>query len=137
MLHVLRCNQTLLCHDTDPLLLLHQKLELLCDELNRQRILRDGYELTSAVMPPPLKTLFNAWYLMPEGGAYVYDSWATNLLFNPNIILLDKYQVGYGRGEGKTGRPITLDHPLHIALFDNNTQMDRQHLRTFTHIKCE
>jgi hypothetical protein len=67
---------------------------------------------------------------MPEGGAYVYDSWATPLLFNPNIVLLDKYQVGYGRSEGGSGRPITIDHPLHIALFENNTQMDRPpHLR--------
>jgi hypothetical protein len=70
---------------------------------------------------------------MPEGGAYVYDSWVTPLLFNHNIILLDKYHVGYGRGEGKSGRPITLDHPLYIALFENNTQMDRPpHLRTLS-----
>jgi hypothetical protein len=78
-----------LSHDTDPLLLLHQKLELLCDELNIQRILRDGIDLTIAVMPPPLKALLYAWYFMSEGGAYVYDSWATPLLFNPNIIWLD------------------------------------------------
>ncbi len=112
-------------HDTEPLLLLHQNLELLCNELNIQNILRDGIDLTSAVMPSPLKSLFYSWYVMPEGGAYVYDSWASHLLFNPNIILLDKYQIGYGRFEGKIGTPITLDHPLHIALFDNKTQMDR------------
>jgi hypothetical protein len=84
-------------------------------------------------MPPPLKSLQYSWYIMPEGGAYVYDSWVSPLLYNPNIVVLHKYEPGFGRGEGKTGRPVTLDHPLHVALFDNNTQMDPPpHLRTLS-----
>jgi hypothetical protein len=131
MLHVLCCNLTHLIHGTEPTILLHQKLELLCNEMHSLNILRDGNNLTIAVMPNVLKSLTYAWYIMPEGGAYVYDSWVSQLMFNPNIIVLDIYQAGYGRREGKTGRLVTLDHPLHIALFENNTQMDQPpHLRT-------
>jgi hypothetical protein len=55
---------------------------------------------------------------MPEGGAYVWDAWLTNLTYNPNIVLFVKRQANYGTNEGGSGRPTVLDRPHHIALFD-------------------
>jgi hypothetical protein len=100
MLHVFECNPDHFLHVTDPLVLLHQKLELLCNEMNMHNVLSNGNDLTIAVMPNPLKSLLYSWYTMPEGGAYVYDSWSFPLLFNPNIDVLHKYEPGFGRGEG-------------------------------------
>jgi hypothetical protein len=88
------------------------------------RVLRSGIYLTNDVVPPALKALRYSWYIMPEGGAYVYDAWQTPQLFNPNIVFLVQYQYRYGRSEGRSGRPTVLDHPLHVALFENNSQSD-------------
>ncbi len=63
MLHVFRCNLIHLIHGTEPLLLLHQKLELLCNEMNRMKILRNGNDLTIDVMPTVLKSLLYAKWL--------------------------------------------------------------------------
>jgi hypothetical protein len=59
---------------------------------------------------------------MPEGGAYVYDAWQTTRTFNPNIVLFVRRQEGYGVVEGGSGRPSVLDHPLQIAMFEDNVR---------------
>jgi hypothetical protein len=122
MLHLLCINQSSLSHATTTKLLYHMKLELLCYKLNEQAVLRNGIDLDSDVIPRALEAELFTWYIMPEGGAYVYDAWQTARTFNPNIILLVQRQPGYGVDEGGSGRPTVLDHPLHIALFEDNVR---------------
>jgi hypothetical protein len=96
------------------------KLELLCDELNKKTVLKRGIYLKTDVTPHTLEAKGYTWYIMSEGGAYVYDAWHTSRTFNPNRVLFVRHQEGYGVVEGGYGRPTVLDHPLHIALFEDN-----------------
>jgi hypothetical protein len=100
MLHLLHINQSYLSHNPTPIHLHHEKLELLCYELNNQAVLRKGIDLDNDVVPRALQADHYTWYIMPEGGAYVYDAWQTPQTFNPNMVFLVKYQPGYGVIEG-------------------------------------
>jgi hypothetical protein len=46
-------------------------------------MLQFGIALTTRVVPYPLEVEGYSWYIMPEGGAYVWDTWHTNLAYNP------------------------------------------------------
>jgi hypothetical protein len=50
------------------------KLELICDELNRYQVLKYKITLTTSVVPYPLEAMGYNGYIMPEGGAYVWDA---------------------------------------------------------------
>jgi hypothetical protein len=120
MLHLQHINQTSLAQATTIKQLQHIKLELLCDELNKKQVLKHGIDLKTNVIPHVVEAQGYTWYIIPEGGAYVYDAWRTSNTFNPNIVLFVRHQERYGVVEGGSGRPTVLDHPLHIALFEEN-----------------
>jgi hypothetical protein len=88
---------------------------MICDELNRYKVLKFGITLTNSVVPHPLEVLNYNWYIMPEGGAYVWDAWHTTRNSNPNIVMFVRLHSDYGLEEGGPGRATVLDHPLHIA----------------------
>jgi hypothetical protein len=134
MLHLLQIDQSSLSHNPTPIHLHHEKLELLCYELKKHEVLRKGIDLDNDVIPRALQAQHYTWYIMPEGGAYVYDAWQTPPTFNPNIVLLVQYQPGYGVSEGGLGRPTVLDHPLHIALFENNIKRYRPPHQRFMNV---
>jgi hypothetical protein len=60
------------------------------------------------------------WYIMPEGGAYVWDTWRSTRDSNPNIVMFVRFHANNGKNEGGSGRATVLDHPLHISLFEGN-----------------
>jgi hypothetical protein len=74
MLHLQQINQSSLSHATTTKQLHHMKLELLCDDLNRQKILRNGNYLATDVIPQALEAEKYTWHIMQEGGAYAYDA---------------------------------------------------------------
>jgi hypothetical protein len=120
MLHIQHINTNSLHQATTTIQLHHMKLELLCDELNNITALRHGIALQTYAIPLTLEAEGYTWYIMPEGGAYVYDAWQTSRTFNPTIVLLVQHQEDYGVVEGGSGRPTVLDYPLHIALLEDN-----------------
>jgi hypothetical protein len=101
---------------------------MICDELNRYKVLKFGITLTNSVVPHPLEVHNYNWYTMPEGGAYVWDAWRTTRSSNPNIVMCVRLHPDYGLEEGGSGKAIVLDHPLHIALFAGNF---REYLPTY------
>jgi hypothetical protein len=120
-----------LLHVTSDLDTLQVKLESICDTKNRYAVLRFGITLTTTVVPQPLEVQNYNWYIMPEGGAYVWDAWRSTRQYNPSLVMFVKQQADYGSNEGRSGRPTVLDHPLHIALFEGNfRQYQPPHLRT-------
>ena len=96
------------------------KLELICDAFNRLQVLRFGITLTTSVVPDRLEAAGFNFYIMPDGGSYVWDAWRTTRDSNPNIVMCIKYHENYGRTEGGSGIATVLDHPLHISLFEGN-----------------
>ncbi len=96
------------------------KLELICDAFNRLRVLKFGITLTTNVVPERLEAAGFNFYIMPDGGSYVWDAWRTTRDSNPNIVMFIKYHANYGRTEGGSGIATVLDHPLHISLFEGN-----------------
>jgi hypothetical protein len=73
MLHIQHINTNSLTQATTTKQLHHKKLELLCDELNNRALLRHGKALQTDVIPNILEAERYTCYIMPEGGAYVYD----------------------------------------------------------------
>ena len=50
------------------------KLELICDAFNRIRVLKFGITLTTSVVPDRLEAAGFNFYIMPDGGSYVWDA---------------------------------------------------------------
>jgi hypothetical protein len=109
---------------------LKNKLELICDELNRYQVPKYGITLTTSVVPYPLEAMGYNWYIMPEGGAYVWDSWRTTRDSNPNIVMFVRFHTDYRLDEGGSGPATVFDHPLHISLFTGNYRALPPHLRS-------
>jgi hypothetical protein len=115
MVQLLDIDTFRLLHVTSPVDRPQIKLEMICDKLNNYRVLQFGITLTNAVVPHPLEVQNYNWYIMPEGGAYVWDAWRTTRNSNPNIVMFVRLHADHGLQEGGSGRPTVLDHPLHIA----------------------
>jgi hypothetical protein len=64
----------------------HIKLALICDALNTWQVLQFGCMLTSQVVPVPLEEPRYTWYIMPKGGAYVWDAWRVLLIRNQPLF---------------------------------------------------
>jgi hypothetical protein len=96
------------------------KLELICDAFNRFNVLRFGITLTTSVVPYGLEAMGYNWYIMPEGGSYVWETWRSTRDSNPNKVMFVRYHINYGKHEGGSGIATVLDHPLHISLFEGN-----------------
>jgi hypothetical protein len=120
ILHLLHINTAPPLHVTPSLDRLLITLEMICDELNRYKVLKFGIKLANSVVPHPLEVHNYNWYIMPEGGAYVWDAWRTTRNSNPNIVMFVRLHPDYGLEEGGSGRATVLDHPLHITLFAGN-----------------
>jgi hypothetical protein len=63
------------------------KLKLICDAFNRYNVLKYGITLTTSVVPNVLEAMGYNWYIMPEGGTYVWDAWRSTRDSNPNIVM--------------------------------------------------
>ncbi len=96
------------------------KLELICDAFNRFNVLKFGITLTTNVVPDRMEAAGFTFYIMPDGGSYVWDAWRTTRDSNPNIVMCIRFRENYGRREGGSGIATVLDHPLHISLFEGN-----------------
>jgi hypothetical protein len=45
-----------------------------CEALNKDAVLRYGIGLSAKLIPLPIEIAGYTWYIMPEGGAYVWDA---------------------------------------------------------------